>query len=146
MKREEGDQDSETKEQEQINMTLCLDANLPHRSRGLQRANVETARPDWHALVKQDQTNEQNETTECKIDRDLPSRRGPVSAPPDPDQQKRRDEREFVKRIKEKYVERSKRADRAAGNEKKTGVERVFVLVDLAGEPNGRQGDGRSQQ
>jgi len=43
-------------------------------------------------------------------------------------------------------AERRERADRAAGDEQKAGVKRVFVLVDLAGEPNGRQRDDCGEQ
>ena len=60
------------------------------------------ARRDWNALIKQDQTDEQNETSEREIDGDLPRGRAPIPAAPDSDQQKSRDEREFMERVKEK--------------------------------------------
>ena len=83
-------------------MALRLGADLSRRRRCLQRANVKAARCDWNALVEQDQTDEQNETSERKIDRDLPGGRASVPAAPDSDQQKSRDECELVKRVKEK--------------------------------------------
>ena len=51
-----------------------------------------------------------------------------IAAAPDSDQQKRRDERELVEGVKEKQIERRERADRAGGDEEKTGVKRVFVI------------------
>ena len=51
-----------------------------------------------------------------------------------------------MERIKEKQIDRSKCADRATGDKKKTCVERVFVPVDLTGKPNGSQRDDRGQQ
>ena len=83
-------------------MALRFRTDLPRHGRSLQRANVEAARRDWNALIKEDQTDEQNETSEREIDRDLPRSRAPVPAAPDSDQQKSRDEREFVERVKEK--------------------------------------------
>ena len=83
-------------------MALRFWTDLPRRSRSLQRANVEAARRDWNALIKQDQTDEQNETSEREIDRDLPRGRAPVPAALDSDQQESWDKREFVERIKEK--------------------------------------------
>src|ERR1700693_2212392 len=95
VKREERDQNSETDVQEQINMALRFRTDLPRRRRSLQLANVETARRDWNALIKQDQTDEQNETSESEIDRDLPRSCAPVPAAPNSDQQKSWDKREF---------------------------------------------------
>src|SRR3984893_3068760 len=127
-------------------MALRFRTDLPRRGRSLQRANVEAARRDWHALIKQDQTDEQNETSEREIDRDLPRGRAPVPAAPNSDQQKGWDKREFVEPIKEKEIERRKRAARADGDEQKGGLKRVFVIVELAGEPNGRQRDDCGEQ
>src|SRR5262249_11481899 len=55
-------------------------------------------------------------------------------------------ERKLMKRIKEKEINRSERADGAAGNKQETSVERILVPVDLAGEPNGSEGDNRGQE
>src|SRR6185369_2715564 len=86
-----------------------------------------------------DEAEQQNETADREIDRDLPRRSEAILATPDPDQQECGNEREFVKSVKEKQINRSKCADRPSGNQEKTGVECIFVLIDLAGEPNGGQ-------
>ena len=70
--------------------------------------------PRGHAAIKQDQAEEQNETAEREIDRDLPGRGEAIARAPDADEQKGRNERELVKGVEEEQIERSERADRAA--------------------------------
>ena len=64
-----------------------------------------------------------------EIDRDFPGRGLPVAGSPNSDEQKCRDQCELVEGIKEEQIERSESADRAAGNEKQTGVKRAFVAA-----------------
>ena len=52
-----------------------------------------------------------------------------IAASPNSDEQKRRDECELVKGVKEKKIERGERAHRARGDEKETGVKGVFDVV-----------------
>src|SRR5204863_409300 len=49
-------------------------------------ANIKATRFNWNALIKQNQTDQQNEASNREIDRDLPGSRGPISAAPDSDQ------------------------------------------------------------
>ena len=146
MKGKERDQNSKADQKQQIDVMLRIGGKLPRRDGGLQIANVETARFGRNALIKQDQSKQQNETAEREIDRDLPGGGDTVAAAPNSDQQKCRDERELVKRVKEKEIERSERADGAGGDKQEAGIKRVLIFVDLAGEPNGRQRDDRGQQ
>ena len=112
----------------------------------LQFANVECARVDRNALIKHDQAEQENETSGREIDRDFPGRGLPVAGPPDSDEQKSRDQRELVKGVEEKQIERSECSHGAAGNEEKAGVEGVLVLRDFTGEPDRGQGHDRGQQ
>jgi len=41
--------------------------------------------------------------------------------------------------VEEKQVERSESADGAAGNQEQAGVERVFVMLDFTGKPDGSE-------
>ena len=83
-------------------MPLRVWSDLAHSRRSLQNTNIETPRAERKALIKQDQTEQQNEAADRQINRDFPRRCDPISAAPNSDQQKCRDEREFVKRVKEK--------------------------------------------
>src|SRR5438874_1572215 len=106
---------------------------------GLQFSNIKSPTCRRQALVNQNQANQQNETSQSEINRDLPRRCGAVSGSPDHNQQKRRNQRELVKRVKEKQVERCESAERTSGNQEKTRVKCALVLVDLTGEPNRSQ-------
>src|SRR5207244_2978835 len=122
VERKKRDENSETDEQQNVNLPLRRGRDLPGERGSLQIANVEAARFDRNALVKQDQSEQQNETPEREINRDFPRSRGAIAASPDADQQKRRDQRQLVKGVEEKQVDRCERADCAAGNEKETRV------------------------
>src|SRR6266852_761172 len=93
---------SKTNKQQQVNMTLRVCRDLTEAGSSLQRANVKTACSDGKALIKENQAEQQNEAANCQVDRNLPRCRDTISAPPDPDQQKCGDQRELMKRIKEK--------------------------------------------
>ena len=49
--------------------------------------------------------------------------------------------RELVKRVEEKEIERSERADCAAREEEETGVEETLRFLDRRGEPDGAKQD-----
>ena len=102
VKRKERDENSETDKQQQINMPLRVRRDLAHCGCSLQHANIKTPRGERKALVKQDQAEQQNETADGQIDCNFPGRCDPIPAAPDSDQQKCGDQREFVKRVKEK--------------------------------------------
>ncbi len=51
-----------------------------------------------------------------------------------------------MKGVEEKQVERSESADGAAGNQEQAGVERVFVMLDFTGKPDGSEQDNRAKQ
>ena len=65
-----------------------------------------------------------------EIDRDLPGGGEAVARTPDADEQKGRDQRQLVERVEEKEIERSKSADRAAGEEEETGVKEPLGFFD----------------
>ena len=90
-------ENAEADEQNQVNVSLRLRSDL--HGGFLQCANIKTARGHGHALIKHDQTEEQNETAQRKIDCNLPRRGGAVIASPNADQQERRNECELVKGI-----------------------------------------------
>ncbi len=115
-------------------------------SRDLQRANIEAARLRGQALIKQDQTDKENETAKRQIDGDFPGGGHAIAAPPNSNKQKSGNQREFVKGVKEKQIERRKRAERATRYKQQTGIECVFVIVDFACEPDAGQGHDGSEQ
>ena len=86
MKWEERDEDSEADKKQQINMALRIRRDLTQGGCGFQRADIKATRFNWNALIKQNQTDQQNEASNREIDRDLPGGRGPISAAPDSDQ------------------------------------------------------------
>ncbi len=84
-------------------MWRCASAgNLARGRRGLECAEIEAARRFRHAAIKQDQAQEENEAAGREIDRDLPRRGEAIPASPNSDEEKCRDEREFVKGVEEK--------------------------------------------
>src|SRR4029077_6592809 len=91
-------------------------------------------------LVEKNQADQQNKTANGEIDRDFPGRAGAVAGSPNSDEQKRRNQRQLVEGVKEKQIDRTESADRAGRNKEETGVKRIFVVVDLPGEPD--RGDG----
>src|ERR1700730_13824097 len=144
VKRGERDQNAENDKEQEGNILLRVRCDLTGGC--FQRGNVERAQSGRHALIEQNQSKQENETPDREIDRDLPGRGVAIAASPNADEQKRRDERKLVKCVKEKEIERRKRADRATGDEKQARVKGVFVIVDLAGKPNRRQRHDRGQQ
>src|SRR5205814_6745633 len=86
VKWEERDENSEADKQQQINMALRIRRDLTEGGSGFQRADIEATRFNWNALIKQDQTDQQDEASNREIDRDLPRGRGPIPAAPDSDQ------------------------------------------------------------
>jgi len=102
VKRKKRDENSETDKQQQINVPLRVRSDLAHSGCSLQHADIKTARGERNALVKQDQAEQQNETADGQIDCDFPRRCDAIAATPDADQQERRNQCEFVKRVKEK--------------------------------------------
>ena len=145
VKRKERNENAETDQQQQEDVALRVGAGSVAAA-VLQRAEIKGARGLGHAAIKHDQAEQQNETAGREIDRDFPRRGLPVAAAPDSDEQKSRDQRELVKGVEEKEIERSECADGAAGNEEEAGVEGVFVLRDFAGEPDGRERDDRGEE
>ena len=95
-------------------MLPCASAGIVPSGRFLQGAEIKTARGLRHAAIKHDQAEQQNEASGRQIDRDFPGGGLPVAASPDSDEQKSRDQRELVKGVEEKEIERSERAHRAA--------------------------------
>ncbi len=112
----------------------------------MQFSNIESAGSDGETLIEQDQPKQENETAEREINRDLPGRGAAISTAPDSDKQERRDESQFVEGVEEKQIKRSEGTDRAAGDEKQTGIERFFMFLDLTRKPNCRDRDDRRQQ
>src|SRR4029450_4421357 len=93
---------SKTNKQQRVNMALCVCRDLTEAGGSLQRANVKAACSEGKALIKENTAEQQKEAANCQVDSDLPRCRDTISAAPDPDQQKRGDQRELMKRIKEK--------------------------------------------
>src|SRR5947207_3413136 len=106
MERKERGQNSEPGKEQQIGVMLGISGKLHGADRGLEIANIEAARFGRNTLIKQNQSEEQNETAKREINCDLPRRRDAIAAAPNSDQQERRDERELVKRVKEKQIDR----------------------------------------
>src|SRR4029077_4191255 len=93
---------SKTDKQQQVNMTLRVRRDLTEAGGSLQRANVKSACRHRKALIKENKAEQENEAANCQVDSNLPRCRDTISAAPDPDQQKCGDQRELMKRIKEK--------------------------------------------
>src|SRR5438034_9901716 len=83
MKWEERDEDSEADKKQQINMALRIHRDLTQGGGGFQREDIKATRFNWNALIKQNQTEQQNEDSNRDMDLDLPGDRGPVSAAQD---------------------------------------------------------------
>ena len=83
-------------------MALCVLCDLARAGRSPQHANIKAARTQRKTLVQQDQAKQQNKTAYRQVDCDFPGRCDAISAAPDSDQQKRGDQCQFVKRVKEK--------------------------------------------
>ena len=144
MERKERNENAEPDQEHQEDVALGLSGD--GRGRLLQCSEIKTARGLRHAAIKHDQTKQKNETSGRQIDRNFPCRGLPVAGPPDPDEQERGNQREFVKGVEEKEIERSECARGAASNEKEAGIEGVFALRDFAGEGNGRERYDRGEE
>ena len=60
---------------------------------------------------------------------------------PDADEEKSGNQRELMKGVEEKKIERSESADRAAREKEKTGVKEPLGFLDRRGEPDGAEQD-----
>src|SRR5207247_2390257 len=102
MKWEQGNENAETNQQQKIDVALLRSGNGMHSDRFLQRANIEAPFRRRKTLVKKNESDQQNETAEREINRDLPRGADAIAGSPNSDQQKCRDQRELMKRVKEK--------------------------------------------
>ena len=106
---------------------FCASAAIPPVGSGrLQRANIETPRCLGHAAVEQDQTEQENEAAKREINCDFPRSSNAISTAPNPDEQKRRNQRQFVKGVKEEEVNRCESANGTARDQQKAGVKARF--------------------
>ena len=117
VKRKERNENAESDQEEEENRVLRARWNGTTRGDRLQRAQIKTSRSDRHAAIEQDQTEEQNKAAEREINRHFPGGGVAVAAAPDSDKQKRRDQRQLVKHVEEKHIERRESANRAARDE-----------------------------
>ena len=127
-------------------MALCFGADLAGGGRGLQNAEIKTARCFGQTAIEQNQSEQQNKTAERKVDRDFPRGRLSIAASPNSNEQECGNERELVKCIKEKQVDRCEGANCACGNEKQTGIECVFVFRNFGGEPDRTERNDRGKK
>ena len=112
----------------------------------MQGAQIKAAQIRRHTAVEQDQSKQQNETAEREINRHFPRGSETVARSPNTNEQKRRDERELVKCVEEKQIERRERAHRSGRDEKQARVKCVSMLRDLAGEPDGGESNERGEE
>src|ERR1044072_1997141 len=105
MKREERNQDSKPSQQQQVNVPLLRAGDCMNDRCFMQMSDVETALGRRKTLIKEDEPDQQNETAECEVDRDFPCRTNAMVGSPNPKEQKRRNQCEFVKSVKEKQVD-----------------------------------------
>src|SRR5207248_1592480 len=115
-------------------------------SGGLQVSKIETACARRHRAIEHDQADQQDNTSQRKIDRHLPGSGAPIARPPNSNEQESGNQCQLVKGVEEKQVERSESADGASGNEKQTGVERVLVMLDFISKPDRGEEDDRAEQ
>src|SRR2546423_6002150 len=144
VKREKRNQNPEAEQQQQENISLRFGRNQDRRF--LQDTKIKAARGFRHGAIKHDQAEQQNETAGCEIDRDLPGGDYAIAAAPDSDEQERRDERELVKGVEEKQIERRERAHRSGGDEKQARVKCVSMLRDFARKPDSRESNERGEE
>src|SRR5207249_11644141 len=105
MKRKERDKNAEPDQQQKINVALHRSRNRVRGRGGLQFPNVKSSRGRWQTLVKQNQSDQQNETAEGEINCDFPRCDAAIARSPDSDEQKCRDQSEFVEGVKEKQID-----------------------------------------
>jgi len=102
MERKQGDENAEADQQQKINVTLCRSRDWVCGNRGLQFANIERSRRRRHTLIKQNKSDQQNKTAEREINRDFPRSRIAIARSPNSDEEKRWNQGELVKGVKEK--------------------------------------------
>src|SRR5450432_1907204 len=146
VKREKRNQNAEADEQQEEDLVLRAQGNAATRGRRLQRAQIEAAQLWRHAAVEQDQSEQQHEAAETEIDRHFPSRGEPVARSPDADQKKSRDQRELMKSVEKKQIERSEGADRAAREKEETSVEQGLGFFDRRRKPDSAEQDERGEK
>src|ERR1051326_1915396 len=105
MKREERNQDSKPSQQQQVNVPLLRAGDCMNDRCFMQMSDVETALGRRKTLIKEDEPDQQNETAECKVDGDFACRTNPIAGSPKPNEEKRRNQGEFGKSVKEKQVD-----------------------------------------
>ena len=144
VKRKERDQNPEAKHEQDVDGRAGLGGtgrgqlrDLPHvkSAIALRQAQVETNQPD-----------QQNEAAEGQVGRHFPGGGLPVARSPDADQQECRDERQLMEHVKEKCVDRGKRADGPRGDEEQARIEPVSVLRRRPRDTNRRQRDRRRHE
>src|SRR5437870_2952128 len=82
--------------------------------------------------VERDQPNQRDQRADAKIERDL--ERGVVllfAAAPDANHNKRRHQRQFVKEIEEKQVQRGERAKDAPCQQQQQDVKLLLAIIDF---------------
>src|SRR5439155_17549078 len=96
--------------------------------------------------IEHDQADQQDNTSERKIDCHFPGGGAPIACPPNSNEQESGNQCQLVKGVEEKQVERSKSTDGAPGNEEQASVERVLVMLDFTGKPDRGEEDDRAEQ
>src|ERR1700736_1117094 len=139
----ERNQAAKTDQQHEENVSLGFGRNLPGQS--FKSAHIEGTRIRGKALVQHDQPDQENETAQAEIDCNFPCCGSAISAAPNSNQKKGRDQSELVKGIKKEQIERSERANCSAGNQKKADVKRAFVSLDCSSKPNRRDSHDRPE-
>ena len=107
--------------------------------------NIERVRAGLQ--VERDQADQRDQRADAQVKRDLERRVIlPFAATPDADHDERRHQREFVEEIKEKQVERRKRAEDAAGHHEQQDVKFLFARLDFPRAARGGERDDRAHQ
>ena len=97
--------------------------------------------------VKADQADQENDAADRQINGDFPGGALPIARSPDPDHEEGGNQRQFVKRVKEEQIERSKCSGGSGSDQEDTGVISVLSIVHLRRQPNrGELHDGGQEQ
>jgi hypothetical protein len=107
----------------------------------LKKADIERAQLGWNSQPEPDQPEQQDEAAESEIDGHFPSDALAFARSPDTDEQKGRNEGEFVEGVEEEKIDRSERANRAGRDEKQARIEHTGELFDFRRDPDGGEGD-----
>src|SRR5207302_4119000 len=121
VERKERNENAEPNQKDQEDVALGINGDCWGRL--LQGSEIKTARGLRHAAIKHDQTKQKDETSGRQIDRNFPCRGLPVAGPPDSDEQESGNQRELVKGVEEKEIERSECPHGAASNKKEASIE-----------------------